>query len=89
MSTPPTGDRAGSLEAERRSGTSEPRRPVQLAATGIVETVTKRIQQFQQTVLVRKPQLGIAKHAGPFRETQVGGDDHAGFLIQFTDQMKQ
>ncbi len=34
-------------------------------------------------------QLGVAEHTGPFCEAQVGGDDHAGFLIQLAEQMKQ
>ncbi len=36
-----------------------------------------------------RSQLGITEHAGPFRKAQVSGDDHAGFFIQFADQMKQ
>ena len=32
-------------------------------------------------------QLGVAEHTGPFCEAQVGGDDHAGFLIQLAEQM--
>ena len=33
--------------------------------------------------------LGIAEDRYPFAELEVGGDDDAGCLIQFADQMKQ
>ena len=33
--------------------------------------------------------LGVAEHAGPFAEAQVGGDDNAGALIEFAQQMEQ
>ena len=28
--------------------------------------------------------LGIAEHTGPFGEAQIGGDDHAGVLVELT-----
>ena len=33
--------------------------------------------------------LGIAEHAGPFTEAEVGGDDDAGALIEFAEEMEQ
>ena len=33
--------------------------------------------------------LGIAEHAGPFAEAQVGGDDDAGALVEFAQQMEE
>ncbi len=33
--------------------------------------------------------LGIAEDAGPFAEAEVGGDDYAGALVEFTQQMEQ
>jgi len=42
-----------------------------------------------QTVQQCGGQLGIAEYLGPLRETQIGGDDHTGFFIQFADQVEQ
>lgn len=33
--------------------------------------------------------LVIPEHAGPFAEAQVGGDDDAGALVQFAEQMEE
>jgi hypothetical protein len=33
--------------------------------------------------------LGIAEHAGPFAEAEVGGDDDAGALVELAQQMEQ
>jgi hypothetical protein len=33
--------------------------------------------------------LGIAKHAGPFAEAQIGGDGDGGLLVQLAQQMEQ
>ena len=33
--------------------------------------------------------FGVAEHAGPFSEIQVGGDQHAGVLVQARQQMEQ
>ena len=33
--------------------------------------------------------LGIPENGGPFAEAEVGGDDHAGALIEFAEQMEQ
>ena len=33
--------------------------------------------------------LGIAEHAGPFAEAEVGGDDDAGALVELAEQMEE
>ncbi len=33
--------------------------------------------------------LGIAGHAGPFAEAEVGRDDDAGALVEFAEQMEE
>jgi len=33
--------------------------------------------------------LGIAEHAGPLAERQVGGDDHRRLLVKLADQVEQ
>lgn len=33
--------------------------------------------------------LGVAEHAGPFAEAEVGGDNDAGALVEFAQQMEQ
>ena len=33
--------------------------------------------------------LGIAEDAGPFAKAEVGGDDDAGALVEFTQQMEE
>ena len=33
--------------------------------------------------------LGVAEHGGPFAEAQIGGDDHAGALVEFAQKMEQ
>ena len=37
----------------------------------------------------RSRHFGIAKHAGPFAEAQVSGDDDAGAFIKFTEKVEQ
>ena len=32
---------------------------------------------------------GITEHLGPFAEAEVGGDDDAGALVEFAEQMEQ
>ena len=45
--------------------------------------------------MVREPieqcggHLGIAEHLGPFAEAESGGDDDAGALVEFAQQMEQ
>ena len=41
-----------------------------------------------QPIQQRGGHLGVAKHTRPFREAQVGGDDHAGVFVQFGQQVK-
>ena len=42
-----------------------------------------------QPVQQRRRHLGVAKYCRPLRETQVGGNHHAGVLVQLGQQMKQ
>ncbi len=37
----------------------------------------------------RSGHLGIAEHLGPFAEAEIGGDDDAGALVEFAEQMEQ
>jgi len=36
----------------------------------------------------RRGHLGVAEHAGPFAEAEVGGDDDAGLLVELAEQME-
>lgn len=42
-----------------------------------------------QSIQQGRGHLWVDKDLRPFREVQVGGDDQAGLLIEFTDQMEQ
>ena len=42
-----------------------------------------------QTVEQRCSQLGVAEDRRPFGKAEVGGDCHAGALVQLREQMKQ
>jgi len=42
-----------------------------------------------ESIQERRGHLGVAEHAGPFREAQVRGNDHADVFIQFGQQVKQ
>ncbi len=50
---------------------------------------------FDDVAVVSEPiqqgssQLGVAKHARPFGEAQVGGDHHTGVLVELGQQVKQ
>ena len=33
--------------------------------------------------------LGVAKHPGPLAEAEIGGDDDAGALVKFAEQVEQ
>jgi hypothetical protein len=33
--------------------------------------------------------LGVAEHAGPFAEGEIGGDDHGGALVETADEMEE
>ena len=42
-----------------------------------------------QAIEERGGHLGIAEHFGPFAKAEVGGDDDAGALVEFAEQMEQ
>jgi len=42
-----------------------------------------------EAIQQRSGHLGVPKHAGPFREVQIGGDHHAGPLVQPGQQMEE
>ena len=42
-----------------------------------------------QAVEQRGGHLGVAEHAGPFSEGEVGGDDDGGALVEPADEMEQ
>ena len=42
-----------------------------------------------ETVEERGSHLGIAEHAGPFAEAEIGGDDDAGAFIELAQQMEE
>jgi catechol 2,3-dioxygenase-like lactoylglutathione lyase family enzyme len=50
---------------------------------------------LQDVAVVREPveqgggHLGIAEHASPFTEAEVGGDDDAGLLVELGEQVEQ
>lgn len=44
---------------------------------------------MRQSIQQGRSQLRISEHATPFREGQIGGDDDAGSLIQFCEQVEQ
>ena len=55
-------------------------------------TVVARLHDVavvSQAIKQRRCQLGIAKHRAPFGEVQVGGDHHAGVLVEPAEQVKQ
>ena len=33
--------------------------------------------------------LGVAKNGGPFAEAEIGGDDDAGALVEFAEEVEQ
>lgn len=41
-----------------------------------------------QPIQQRRGHLGVAKHTRPFREAEVGGDNHAGVFVQLGRQLK-
>ena len=53
------------------------------------------VARFDDVAVVRKAiqqgcgHLGVAEHARPFGEAQVGRDHHAGVLVQLGKQVKQ
>ena len=42
-----------------------------------------------QAVEERGRHLGIAEHAGPFAEREIGGDDDGGTLVKAADEVEQ
>ena len=79
-------ERAGSsvglsLSGFGRCGTGPEAKAV-IAGFEDVAVVSKAIEQGSR-------HLGIAEDAGPFAETQVGGDHDAGALIQLAEQVEQ
>ena len=42
-----------------------------------------------EAVEQRRGHFGIAEHIRPFAEAEVGGDDDAGALIEFAEQVEQ
>src|SRR4029079_16841871 len=44
---------------------------------------------MSQSVVQRGCHLGIAEHAGPLSEGEVGGDDDGGTLVKAADEMEQ
>ena len=44
---------------------------------------------MREAVEQRRGHLGIAEHAGPFREAQVGSDNDAGALVELAEQVEQ
>jgi hypothetical protein len=42
-----------------------------------------------QTIEQRGGHLGVAEHAGPFAEGEIGGDDDGGALVKPADEMEQ
>lgn len=43
---------------------------------------------MSKSIEQRGGHLGVAEHAGPFAEAQVGSDDDAGARVQLTEQME-
>ena len=44
---------------------------------------------MSEAIEQRRRHLGIAEHAGPFAEGEVGGDDDRGALVEPTDEVEQ
>ena len=44
---------------------------------------------MRQSIEQRRRHLGVAEHARPFAEGEIGGDDHRGALIQPADHMEE
>ena len=42
-----------------------------------------------QAIEQRSCHLGVAEHAGPFAEGEIGGDDHGGALVKPAYEMEQ
>ena len=63
--------------------------------SGTVPEAVAVVAGFQDVAMVGEPvqqgrgHLGIAEDIGPFAEAQVGGDDDAGALLEFAQQVEQ
>lgn len=64
---------------------------VRRAVLEAVEVVSgfEDVAVMDEPIEQRSRHLGVAKHAGPFAEAEVGGDDDAGALIEFAQQMEE
>ena len=49
----------------------------------------KNMAVMREPVEQCRGHLGIPEHTGPLAEAQVGGDNNAGPLIEFAEQMEQ
>ena len=47
------------------------------------------VAMVSQAVEQRGGHLGIAEHAGPFAEREIGGDDDGGALVEPADEVEQ
>ena len=72
------------------------RPPMKVTCAPCSSHAVRVVARFDDIAMVRQPvqqrrgHLGVAKHGRPFREAQVGGgDDDAGVLIQFGEQVEQ
>ena len=66
-----------------------------LGGLAAVSEAVGLVARLDDVAVVREPiqerggHLRIAEHAGPFAEHEVGGDDDAGVLVEFRQQMEQ
>lgn len=49
----------------------------------------KDVAMMRKAIEQRGGHLIVAEHAGPFAEAEVGGDDDAGALVEFAQQMEE
>ena len=59
----------------------------ELAAATII--TQPALVSLGQPVEQRGGHLGVAEHAGPFSEGEIGGDDNGGALVKPADEMEQ
>ena len=57
-------------------------------AVGLVARLDD-VAVVREPVQQRRGHLRVAEHAGPFLEVQVGGDHHAGVLVELAQQVEQ
>ncbi len=58
-----------------------------LQAVGLVARFDD-VAVVSQSIQQRSGHLGVAKHARPIREAEVGRDDHSGVLVQLGQLVK-